>query len=239
MARGRKPKIRPALLTDPNMIKRIDAELRDAEQERDDAAMSVAGQYKAAEKQGVHREAFKRARRYAKMSREKFADEWRALQIYVPILCADHLAQPDLLEQAAASDGAEEEMPDEPLPFGDGEAEDAPEAEGEVADADEAAAEIGEEETEATGSDWGDLAASATDEDLAAGGYAFNAGRTAGRNGEEPSTNPHPLDGTLHALWAKGYAQGLDEGPEEAAPQAEDEPAPRRRRATRAAAVVH
>lgn len=243
MARRKKAAaVPPALMTDPDTIRRWDGDIRNAEQRRDDGAMAVAGLFKQAERVGVHREAFKFARKLSKMSREKMRDFWRAAGLYVPILCDEHLAQADIFEEADArqQEGAAEAGGHDSDADAEGEQDEAP--------FDTAAPEPVEAETVAGApdADWGESLTTAGDDPaLDSAGYTFEAGRQAGLRGEAADACPHEAGTATAAIWERGRAKGSAEAeaaaaatedaatePDDAVVEVEPEPAraPRRRR---------
>lgn len=66
-------------------------------------------------------------------------------------------------------------------------------------------------QTEELDADFGDPLVEADDNQLDGAGHAFNAGRDAGRKGEDADFNPYTNDDPLSELWARGRLKGAKE----------------------------
>jgi hypothetical protein len=117
MARGRKRKERPEIqyTPDPDQLLRMMQDIEATQQAAADKQMSVASQYKMADRAGYHTDVMKICRRLRRMEETKALSWIRAFDAYRPILLQNVEAQGDLFpgasdeETSAAAAAAGEE----------------------------------------------------------------------------------------------------------------------------------
>lgn len=211
---------------------RIIAALKSAIQNKDDASAEHASEWKSAKDDGIHNGAMKLCLSLDRMEEQKRLAFLTAFDAYRHLLF-DWDAQrvmPFLAEgdQAAAQRVAQDMSDDDDVgqtgftAFEDEEPEEGPR---DVVDAMAQRDAAGETDAEED-APWNGAGEPVTGDVPEDAGAIYNAGQSAGLDGEPEEDNPHETSSAAHQLWAKGWARGsgrLREARAETAPRGDDE----------------